>query len=135
MWPVAQQLTTERLVLEPLRVEHAGEMVAVLADPVLYEFIGGEPPSEADLTARYRRQRTHDGWVNWVMRSRSSGEAVGTVEATLRDDVAELAWVVSSRHQGSGYATEATAAAIAWLRENGIERFEAHVHPDHPASK
>lgn len=134
MWPEPQPLTTERLILEPLRVEHAAEMVAVLADRALYEFTGGEPPSEADLTARYRRQTTHDGWLNWVMRSRSGGQAVGTVQATLRYDAAELAWVVASRYQGSGYATEATAAAIAWLRENGIERFEAHIHPAHAAS-
>jgi hypothetical protein len=35
---------TERLTLEPLRPEHADEMVAVLGDPALYEFTGGTPP-------------------------------------------------------------------------------------------
>ena len=135
MRPTAQQLTSERLTLEPLRVDHAAEMVAVLADPAMYEFTGGDPPSEADLTARYRRQTAHDGWLNWVLRLRSTGEAVGTVQATLGDDAAELAWVVSSRFQGAGYAREGTAAAIAWLRANDVHSFHAHIHPDHAASK
>jgi RimJ/RimL family protein N-acetyltransferase len=131
----AQQLTSERLTLEPLRIDHAPEMVTVLADPAMYEFTGGEPPSEADLTARYRRQTAHDGWLNWILRVRSTGEAVGTVQATLRDDGAELAWVVSSHFQGAGYAREGTAAAIAWLRDNGVNSFQAHIHPDHAASE
>lgn len=135
MRPTAQQLTSERLTLEPLRVAHAAEMVAVLADPGMYEFTGGEPPSEADLTARYRRQTAHDGWLNWILRLRSTGEAVGTVQATLSEDATELAWVVSSRFQGAGYAREGTGAAIAWLRANGIGSFQVHIHPDHAASK
>jgi RimJ/RimL family protein N-acetyltransferase len=131
----AQPLTSTRLALEPLAIGHAAEMVAELADPVLYEYIGGEPPSEAELTARYARQVAGEGWLNWVLRERSSGHAVGTVQATLREGGAELAWVVSTRAQGKGYATEATAAVIEWLRENGIQTFVAHVNPDHEASK
>jgi RimJ/RimL family protein N-acetyltransferase len=139
-WPAAAELTSERLVLEPLRVEHAAEMVAVLADPALYEFIGGEPPSQAELRARYRRQARGEspdgveGWLNWVLRLRSDRTALGTVQATLRDDAAELAWVVSTSFQGAGYATEGTSAVIAWLRGKGIMWFEAHIHPDHAAS-
>ena len=135
MRPTAQQLTSERLTLEPLRVDHAAEMAAVLADPTMYEFTGGDPPSEVDLTARYRRQTAHDGWLNWILRLRSTGEAVGTVQATLSGEAAELAWVVSSRFQGAGYAREGMSAAIAWLRANGVHCFQAHIHPDHDASK
>jgi RimJ/RimL family protein N-acetyltransferase len=128
-------LTTERLVLEPLRVEHASEMVPVLADPALYEFIGGEPPTEPELSARYVRQTSRAGWLNWVIRLRDTTEAAGTIQATQKDDrTAELAWVVSPRFQGSGYATEATAAVIDWLREQGIDRLEAYIRPDHAAS-
>jgi RimJ/RimL family protein N-acetyltransferase len=131
----AEPLTAERLLLEPLRVDHAAEMVAVLADPALYTFTGGEPPAEADLVERYRRQSTRPGWLNWVLRTRDTGEAVGTVQATQRDErTAELAWVVGTRFQGAGYATEATAAMIGWLRERGVDFFVAHIHPAHAAS-
>jgi len=131
----AQPLSSERLELEPLRVEHAAEMVAVLADPGLYEFIGGEPPAEADLVARYVRQARRPGWLNWILRRADTGEAVGTVQATQKDErSAEVAWVVSSRFQGSGYATEAAIVAIDWLEANGIHHIYAYIHPGHIAS-
>ena len=40
-----EPLTSERLRLEPLTVDHAPAMVAVLADPSIYEFTGGSPPT------------------------------------------------------------------------------------------
>lgn len=39
----AQTISTGRLDLLPLHVEHAEEMAAVLSDPALYAFIGGTP--------------------------------------------------------------------------------------------
>jgi RimJ/RimL family protein N-acetyltransferase len=131
----APPLTSERLDLEPLHVEHATEMVPVLADPAMYEFIGGDPPTEAELVARYVRQSRRPGWLNWVLRRKDTGEVVGTVQATQKDEhTAEVAWVVSSRFQGAGYATEGAAAAIDWLEGSGVGELYAYVHPDHIAS-
>lgn len=143
-WPIAEQLIAERLALEPLRVEHAVEMAPVLADAALYTFIGGLPPTEQELAARFGRQATgpsHDekqGWLNWVLRDRSTGRLVGSVQATLIHEagfpVAELAWVIATSAQGKGYAGEAAGAVTAWLRSRGVSRFIAHIHPDHGAS-
>jgi RimJ/RimL family protein N-acetyltransferase len=143
-WPSAEPLRTARLELEPLGVRHAAEMVGVLADPELYRHMGGEPPSEAELTARYRRQAAgappdgREGWLNWVLRTRPGERPVGTVQATVREDArgrrAELAWVIGAAHQGAGLATEAARAAMSWLRSQGVESFEAHIHPEHGAS-
>jgi RimJ/RimL family protein N-acetyltransferase len=131
----APPLTSNRLELEPLHVEHATEMVPVLADPAMYEFIGGDPPTAAELVARYLRQSRRPGWLNWVLRRKDTREAIGTVQATQKDDhTAEVAWVVSSRFQGAGYATEAATAAIDWLEANGIHDLFAYIHPDHIAS-
>lgn len=119
-------------------------MVSVLADPRLYAYTGGEPPTLDVLRARYRRQvtgRSDDGtagWLNWVVRSRADGAAVGYVQTTLTVDagqgVAELAWVVGAAHQGHGYAREAVAAVVDWLGDEGVGRLVAHVHPAHAAS-
>ncbi len=134
------RLTTPRLTLEPLRVEHARELAPLLDDPALYEYTGGEPEGEAQLRARFERQttgRSPDGtaaWLNWVVRDRASGAAVGTVQATVTGEEAELAWVIATARQGEGLATEAARAAQAWLREQGVTRFVAHVHPRHAAS-
>ncbi len=133
MWAV---LTTARLVLEPLTVAAAGEMVAVLADPELYGHTGGEPPSLATLAERYGRQVTGasaDGterWLNWIVRVRGSGEAVGYVQATVTvaSGEAEVAWVIGKAFQGRGYATEAARALVGWL--NGVPevtRIAAHI--------
>jgi RimJ/RimL family protein N-acetyltransferase len=127
----AQPIRTQRLTLEPLRIDHANEMVDVLADPALYEFIGGEPPTEADLVARYSRQVSRDDWLNWIVRLAENETVVGTVQATVRNDATELAWVLAREAQGHGYATEATQAVIDQLDDDLLI---AHIHPDHAAS-
>jgi RimJ/RimL family protein N-acetyltransferase len=143
-WPRAAPLTTGRLVLEPLRPDHARELAPVLDDPALHAFIGGAPASEAELRARFTRQVEgqspdgRQGWLNWVARDRMTHAAVGTVQATISDadDVrsAELAWVVATGRQGEGLATEAAGEVMDWLRDRGVTRFVAHIHPDHGAS-
>jgi RimJ/RimL family protein N-acetyltransferase len=140
----AEQLTTERLLLVPLSVEHAAEMVDVLADPKLYEFTGGGAPSVDQLRARYARQavgRSDDGsqaWFNWIVKLREVGATVGFVQATVESDgpqqIAEVAWVISPDHQRHGMASEATQAILSWLRSHGVDRFVAHIHPEHHAS-
>jgi len=144
-FPAALPLAGLRLGLEPLRVAHAEEMAPLLDDAKLHAFIGGEPATLSDLRERYRRQVVDppsDGvqrWLNWVVRRRRDGRAVGTVQATvIRRDralTAEVAWVVATEYQGQGYAREAAQVLVAWLREQGVETVMAHVHPDHQASQ
>ncbi len=144
-WPTAGSLDSERLHLEPLTAHHADEMVAVLDDPQLHVFIGGRPATLEELRARYERLvvgHSSDGrerWLNWVIRRRDDGRAVGTVQATVakydRTLTAEVAWVIGTGQQGQGFAREAARSMVAWLRENGVTTIVAHVHPQHEASK
>ena len=141
----APVLVTARFALEPLVVAHAREMVGVLADPTLYRFTGGEPPSPAALEVRFARQaagRSPDGsarWLVWVLRDRGSGRAAGFVQATVTGEaparVAEVAWLVGTAAQGSGAAAECAAAMVAWLREDGVGIVRANIHADHAASE
>jgi RimJ/RimL family protein N-acetyltransferase len=131
-----------RLVLEPLRVDHAGELVDVLSDAGLYAFTGGSPPSREELERRYARQvagsgRPDEVWHNWVVRLGPEGPAMGYVQATLgpEDGVAELAWVVGTQWQGRGIAREAARLVLEHLLAQGVRRVVAHVHPDHVASQ
>jgi RimJ/RimL family protein N-acetyltransferase len=144
-WPPAPPLETGRLMLEPLRVAHADEMAEVLHDERLHEFIGGAPRTLEDLRERYREQvrgwsvSTSDRWLNWVVRERAGGTAVGGMQATLRVEagevVAELAWVLGTASQGRGYASEAARAMVAWLRDEGANRLFADIDPGHEASQ
>lgn len=132
-------ISTERLDLLPLRVEHAAEMAEVLADPALHTFIGGTPHSPQALLARYERlvagsPDPAEQWLNWVISLRSEGRLVGTVQATIIGRTAEIAWVVGTPWQGRGIASEAARGLVDWLTTQPVDIVVAHVHPGHHAS-
>ncbi|PKW12343.1 Protein N-acetyltransferase, RimJ/RimL family [Streptomyces sp. 1222.5] len=138
-----EAVETERLSLVPLAVEHADEMAEVLSDPALHAFTGGTPYSAQALRSRYARlvagsPHASQTWWNWVIRLRAEKRLVGTVQATITggefERAAEVAWVVGTRWQGRGIATEAARALVAWLREQEVGAIRAHIHPDHHAS-
>jgi len=142
--PLAEPIASERLFLEPLTVEHAPEMVPVLSDVQMYAFTGGEPPTLDTLRHRYARQAVghspdrKQGWLNWVVRERATGNAVGIVQATVERQAdaltADLAWVIDPRAQRQGFATEAASTIVQHLRSHGVARFAAFIHPEHAAS-
>jgi RimJ/RimL family protein N-acetyltransferase len=137
-------LVTDRLRLEPLSVDHAAEMARVLADPALYTFTAGSPPSEQELRVRYARQAAGgppegpQRWFNWVVRRAVDGRAVGFVQATVEPSdgrlVGHVAWVIGGEHQRRGYAREAAQAMVRWLLEAGVQIVVADVHPGNEAS-
>lgn len=128
------------IALEPLRVEHADEMYEVLADQALYEFIGGAPPSREALVERYRAQvagsgRLAEQWRNWVIRRTDTDDAIGFVQATVVDGIADIAWLVGVRQQGRGCAVQAVRVMVDELESSGVHRFRAHIHGDHERSQ
>ncbi len=132
-------ISTDRLDLLPLRVEHAEEMAGVLADPALHTFIGGTPHSVEALLARYERliagsPDPAERWLNWVIRLRDESCLVGTVQATVTGQTAEIAWVVGTPWQGRGIAGEAARGLVGWLGAQSVHTVVAHIHPDHHAS-
>ena len=138
----AEPVSTRRLVLVPLRAEHADEMAAVLAAPDLYAFTGGSGPAAQALRARYERMISGSpdpavSWCNWVIQLRDPGCLTGTVQATISTGdgpLAEVAWVVGIPWQGRGIATEAARALISWLTQRSVQTVIAHIHPGHQAS-
>jgi RimJ/RimL family protein N-acetyltransferase len=142
-------LPSRRLVLEPLRLEHAEEAAVAFDDERLHTYMGAAPASVEQLRARFARQtlgRSPDGsedWLNWMARDRDSGLIAGTVQSTVYHSgdhydgvhlVAEVAWVVATPFQGQGVATEAATAMIGWLRESGVDVLIAHIHPENRPS-
>jgi RimJ/RimL family protein N-acetyltransferase len=140
--PATSAIATDRTLLVPLTVEDADEMADVLGDQALHAFTGGEPLNAGELRARYERlvAGPADGretWCNWIVRARPDGVAVGCVQATVTDAGrrAEVAWVVGVPWQRQGYASEAAAALVSRLLDDGVITVIAHVHPDHAASQ
>ena len=134
-------IETDRLRLLPLRTDDAEEMAAALSDTALYEFIGGAPPTPAELRELYARwiagpPREGEGWLNWAIRLVADGTLVGHVQATVLSDgdQADMAWILGSPWHGRGYASEAAIAMVRWLESAGVRTITAHVHPRHGAS-
>jgi len=136
-------ISTRRLSLTPLQVSDAEDMVGVLGDERLHEFIGGRPATIAGLRHRYARlvagsSDPDEVWLNWIVRRRLDAQPVGTVQATLTitdgRSTASVAWVIGVAWQNQGFASEAARALIEWLRQHGVDDVIACIHPDHQAS-
>ncbi|MFI2714605.1 GNAT family N-acetyltransferase [Micromonospora sp. NPDC018662] len=123
-----EPIATARLLLLPLSVAHAEEMAAVLADPALHTFIGGEPATPAALRARYERlvagsPDPTESWCNWVIQLRADGGLAGFVQATVTgsDRPPRHAATAGARAVGHRHLDEAepvpvgTVAEIAWV--------------------
>lgn len=111
----------------------------MLSAPELYRFTGGTPPTLAELQRRFEAQSAGSPepgvtWHNWIIRLVEGRVAVGFVQATVSADTADIAWLVGVPWQRQGIATEATLAMCDWLAGQGVQRFVAHIHPDHVAS-
>ena len=106
---------TERIGLRPLSPDDAPEMAKVLADPALYQYTGGTPPTVEGLTGQYTVQsRGHstdrtETWINHLVVFETSGKALGYVQATIpvSGQPAEIAWVIGAPWQRNGYASAA----------------------------
>jgi RimJ/RimL family protein N-acetyltransferase len=141
----AAVLETPRLRLTSIREADAEEMAVVLGDARLHEYIGGSPLGVPELRAQYRRWAAGSAdpgevWLNWAVRLREAGDAVGTVQATVSrraggPPTAEIAWVIGVPWQGRGYAAESAAALVAWLTGAGVVEITASIHPWHRASE
>lgn len=141
----AGELDTPRLRLAAVSEADAEEMAVVLSDPRLHEFIGGSPLGALELRAQYRRWAAGSGnpdelWLNWVVRLRATGEAIGFVQATVSRQpggglAAEVAWVTGVPWQGRGFAAEAAGALVDWLAAAGVAELTACIHPEHRASE
>lgn len=134
---------TEALSLRPVRVDDAAVMVAVLADPALYQFTGGTPPTEAELERRYAAQtrgysanRTEE-WLNSVVLVGAQRMPVGYVQGTIPVDGAptEVSWVIGRQWQGRGYARRASELLVLEVARRGVRSIVAHIHPEHEASQ
>lgn len=140
---VAWTLQSSRLNLTPMVQADAPDLFALLKEPALHEFSTTPPPASShEVQERIRlwesrRSPTGDElWLNWTVRLKRSGLAVGYIQATVTEEAAELAWVIGAPFQRQGYATEASRCAMTWLLGYfSVAELRASIHPDHIASQ
>jgi [ribosomal protein S5]-alanine N-acetyltransferase len=119
-------ILSKRLILQPLLPLHAAALFADLQAPDLYKFIPHDPPeSEEKLKEKYRRwatRRSADGselWLNFALYRPDHADYVGTIQATLElSGKTYIAYEVFPRFWRQGFAREAGATIIAYLRDS-----------------
>lgn len=134
-------LTAGALALEPQVAAHAAELFPVLSNPALYVFTDAKRPSSEkwlrDRFARLESRVSPDGtqrWLNWIVRD-GDGVAVGYVQASVRAERAEIAYVIGREFWRRGYAREACIAMLAELASGyGVKRATATIDPRNAAS-
>jgi ribosomal-protein-alanine N-acetyltransferase len=136
-------LETERLLLEPIRADHADGMFEGLHDPSLYAYQTDEPPRDlASLRARYARLASGHSldelahWLNWILIVRNGGAAAGYVQATVEKGLrsAEIGYLVLPAQQHQGFGGEAVGAMVAHLFAAGVAVLHATVDVRNAAS-
>ncbi len=118
-------LKTERLTLEPIVTEHAQEMLSVLNEVELHQFIPSEPFELEQLQRRYKiwerriSKERDEVWLNWAARENKTGELIGHFQAGVRlDEDSYIAYIVNSKFQRQGFASEALHEIIDFLKSH-----------------
>lgn len=142
--PMAElPLETRRLVLRPYGEADALDIVALLDDAVMADFLMVTPLPFVAFDARqmvkaaWRRLATGRGFDLMVV-ARNGGAPLGSVGVGLHDDGsrAELGFWIGRKHWGRGYATEAAARMIDFaLGPLRVERITATAAEDNAASR
>ena len=122
---VVVMIETERLKLTEPTLADFDHSYAMRSDASVMHFIGGKPASREDVWNKLLRNVGH--WASYgfgvfTVREKS-GAFVGEVGLAhfcrglgeAFDAYPEAAWVLTSGAHGKGYATEAVAAAHAWM--------------------
>jgi RimJ/RimL family protein N-acetyltransferase len=139
-------IETPRLKMRGHRLDDFPDCAAMWADPVVTRYIGGKPLSEEEVWAKLLRYLGHWsllGFGYWAIEEKDTGRFVGEMGfADFKRDIdpsikglPELGWVLASKAQGKGYATEAVRAAVAWGEAHfGAVQTVCIINPDNLAS-
>jgi RimJ/RimL family protein N-acetyltransferase len=120
------ELTTPRLVLRQWREDDLAPFAALNADPeVMRHFPAMMTRAQSDAFAAHIRETiARQGWGLWAVEVRGLAPFIGFVglgrpgfDAHFTPAV-EIGWRLDRRHWGSGYATEAAAAALTFAFED-----------------
>ncbi|MEP5765688.1 MAG: GNAT family N-acetyltransferase [Halieaceae bacterium] len=133
---------TERLSLRELTEADADFYLAMLSDPDFKTNIADRGVATAEQALANMQERVFSsydvhGFGMWLVSRKSDGLALGMAGLVKRDflkDV-DVGYAFLPVGRGAGYATEATAAVVAFARERfALGRLAAIVSPANAAS-
>lgn len=140
--PTPPTLTTERLLLRPLRLDDVEALNAIQSDPVHMRFYPHPFSMEESREWILRMQARYDeiGFALLAVEDRSTGEFLGNVGPHLQHvdevDEVELGWSVTPARARQGIATEAATASRGWVFATlDVDRVISLILPENLASR
>ncbi len=134
-------IETERLLLRPWTLADGEAWFKLLQEPdILRYFPNPSPPPrfKADAYIKHHLEQWEKyGYGHWAVVTPKDGSVIGWngLEYLAELDAVEVAYLLSKRAWGRGYATEAASAAIRFGFETAaLPAIIGLVHPDNVAS-
>lgn len=124
------------LHIEPLQLGHLDALATVLLCPEVYAHIEDTVPAKDVFVLGLQRAlagpgaaNSADKWLNFLVRD-AGGSMLGRLEATVHDNLAEVAFLFGPQYWGQGWAS----AGLQWLhgevlRTTGVAGFWATTTP------
>jgi RimJ/RimL family protein N-acetyltransferase len=134
-----EDIESDRAVLVALRSGDADDLAGLLDEPDLREWLGASDVRELrDRFTAWESRRSPDDaelWLNWVVRERQDGRALGWVQATVREDSATVAYALLRAERGAGAASDAVRTLVRWLHTRlGVRTVTAEIDDANAAS-
>jgi ribosomal-protein-alanine N-acetyltransferase len=129
---IVPTLLSGRLRLEPISIHHSAGMFRLWSNAAVCEFSGpisdseGNPiespvrrTADSDKIIEFWERASDGGWgFRWAITHRQSEVFVGTAGFNSLGTCSEYAYHLHPDHWQRGYMSEATAAALDWLRNS-----------------
>jgi ribosomal-protein-alanine N-acetyltransferase len=132
---VQPEISTSRMILEPIIESQAYEMWQLFNDSELHHFVPYEPltqEKQRERCARWSTRCSPDGserWLNWAGRHKETKEVIAHFQVGIKateSNVASIGYLVAKSFQRKGFALEGLEAVFTYLRnELGIQEIKA----------
>lgn len=141
-------LRTERLILEPLAIEHSAGMFALWSQEAVCRYSGeahdregrliplpARTPADSDRILDFFVARAaEDLGFRWAMLTAADHAFVGAIGFNHLQPRAELAYHLNPDAWGRGLMREAARAALAWAAEGGCREVDAFIEAENAGS-
>jgi len=136
-------LTTKRLLLAPLQMEHAENFYAYRSDSITNKYQGWIPYALED--AKYfiknkvaKKLNLKETWYQLVILKKENHDVIGDlgIHFLSKETTCEIGCTIAKSEQRKGYASEALKATIDFLfTDLNKEIIYAYTHPENLASQ
>lgn len=136
-------LETERCVVRELTLDDLDALFELYGDGEIAQYTDALYPYEEEKEfqrAYIENMYRYFGYGLWLVFSKATGELIGRAGLEHREYheeiELELGYIIGTKYQGQGYATEVCEAILAYAKENtGFERINALIEVGNIASE